>query len=174
MATILSVSEFVQEIENQIKEGTFNYEGSLEEYLRALYSLVQEHRHSEVTWGLLAQLLIDANFHEPPPFDERWLNYTSPPDLSIRETAQVQDDYGYLEHMLLYQISDFYQMNILGVLDSPEIYFGVTSSNGYSWYNFHPETFWGCALGGLNRNSTSLRCNWADLAILLWLGQIYE
>lgn len=174
MAKMVLFGDFVEEMTTHIKAGTFNNTGSLEEYLRALYSLIQNYREIQPTWDLFAHLLVNALTHTPPPFDEAWFVYTSPPDLDIEEAASVEDDYRYLQHMLLYQIADLHQMKILGVLDSPGIYLGVKSPTGHSWYNFHPEAFLKCGLASMNPAAAIVECNWADLAILLWVCQIYE
>ena len=41
-------------------------------------------------------------------------------------------------------------------------------------YNFDPETFLECASWGIKEDATGTDCSWIDLAIVLWLGQIYE
>ena len=53
---------------------------SLEEYLRALWLLVQEHQDVSVSFSLLAQLLAAALTAPEAPFNEDWLSYESPPE----------------------------------------------------------------------------------------------
>jgi hypothetical protein len=52
----------------------------LEEYLRALWVLIEKHKNTTVSFALLAQLLADALKQQPAPFDESWLRYESPPE----------------------------------------------------------------------------------------------
>jgi hypothetical protein len=135
---------------------------------------VQEHRKTRPSHALFARLLTEALAHEPPPFNEQWLNYVSPPDLSFEDSHMVEDDFSYLQHMLLYQIADLHRMGEAGVLTHPHAYFGLDSPTGFRWYNFHPADYLFCATGGMSKDAPDTQCNWADLAIFLWLGQIYE
>ena len=150
------------------------YQGSLEEYLRALLATVQQNAQSQVTFALIGKVLFEAFTTEPFPFNEDWLTYQEPPDLTIDGFSSIEDDYGYLQHMILYQIADFHLIEASGVLQKQWSVLGVTSPTGNSWYNFDPVGFLFCAAQGMRENSPDTNCTWVNLAITLWLGQIYE
>lgn len=151
-----------------------SYAGSLEDYLRALWAVVQHHRNNPPTLALFAQMLLEALTQTPPPFDEAWLAYNKPAGVVGSGPERVQDDFKELQDMLCYQIADLHRMREAGTLDNPYRYFGIESPTGQTWYNFTPADFFGNGSYGLHEGSEETECNWADLAIQLWLGQIYE
>ena len=53
----------------------------LEEYLRALWGVLQSRRAEVVAFSLLGHLLHDAFEALPLSFEEQWLQYDTPPDL---------------------------------------------------------------------------------------------
>lgn len=150
------------------------YQGTLEEYLHSLLKVVQKYKGNQVTFALLATVLLEAFTTEPLPFDEQFLEYQSPPDFSEDDTDSVKDDFECLQHLLFYQIADFHLLEASGVLQKQWSVLGVTSPTGHSWYNFTPKTFLFCAASGMHGELTATDCTWVDLAITLWLGQIYE
>jgi hypothetical protein len=147
------------------------YDRSLEEYLRALWVLVQSHRSEQVSWTLIGSILTDAFTIEPLAFDPQWLQYNEPP---LRKN--ISDPYAYLQHMLLYQIADLHRMQEAGTLNlSPvTLYGGIDSPTGHRWYNFSTESYFECAFSGAEEGNQSQECDWDSLADLLYLGQIYE
>jgi len=144
---------------------------SLEEYLRALWGLIQQVQAHQVTYALLGRLLDDAFLAEPLPFDENWLHYDEPPDLDENEHARA---FSLLQHMICYQIADLHRMAEADLLENKWRFFGIDSPTGHRWYNFDPSSYLGCAAHGIREGSTSTDADWINLAILLWLGQIYE
>jgi hypothetical protein len=167
ISEIITVGDFRVFLESL---GEKPYHDSLENYLRTLLALVQENRRNKVTFSLLAQLILAAYSGEPLPFEEKWLTYSSPPDVSLKERG----DYEYLRQMMLYQIADLHLMEEAGILDDPPQYFGVNSPTGHRWYNFDPQSYFSCAGSGLRKGSMVTECDWATLATILLLGQIYE
>lgn len=152
------------------------YDKSLEDYLSALWGIVQRCRYQPVTFTLLARVLDEAFDADPLSFDQGWLTYTKPPNLSdeYMERARLEDDFGYLRGMLLFQISDLHRMAEAGTIDHPYRYFGIQSPTGHTWYNFDPSAFLECATTPVIDESQIVECGWVDLAVLLWVGQIYE
>jgi len=156
-----------------------NYQGSLEEYLRSLLPLVEESKNLKASWGLFAELFIKAFSSVPDSFNEDWLNYKSPPMMiRMRQPAQ-KDGFEELREILFYQIADLHRMEQAGYFKSEEImkelWFGAKNSPaGYKWSNFTPDSFLENMNYGLSEDSNVTECSWADLAIVLWLGQIYE
>lgn len=148
------------------------YTGTLEIYLSDLWSLIQAHQQSEVSFALLGQLLHDAFVTEPVPFDEFWLTYENPPDVDYQETTQ--DDFSVLQQMVCYQIADLHRMAQTDIFSKPWIILGIDSPTGHTWYNFDPFSYLRCAVQSIVENSPITECSWQDLTILLWLGQIYE
>lgn len=151
-----------------------DYIGTLEEYLRALWKLIRQYRGNKVTFSLFAKLLQDAFTTQPLPFEEKWLIYNEPPDLPGDRRNINLDDFAILQHIICYQIADLHLMALDGTLKKPHIYLGATSSTGHSWYNFDPSSFLSCSAQSIENDSQVTDCNWTDLAVILWLGQIYE
>jgi hypothetical protein len=159
-------------IANLIETRATSYQGTLEDYLRSLWKLIQQYRDERVSFALLANLLEEAFSTQPMPFDESWLTYTRPPRMVYPD--QTSDDFGYVRDVILYQIADLYRLRSLGVLDPPS-WFGVKSATcDHYWYNLYPDTYLGCAIQGLSPSSDYSEPNWGDLAVLLWMGQIIE
>jgi len=148
---------------------------SLEEYLRALWLLVQKYKNDKLSFALLAQMLADALIAPVAPFDDDWLIYEEPPS-ELSQNHPIENDFEFLKKMLLYQIADLHRMREEGVLDTPPniLWLGASRKGGETWYNFEPATFLNVALGGIKTDSDNTEYDWSDLAIQLWLGQIYE
>jgi hypothetical protein len=153
---------------------------SLEEYLQALWSLIQHAQDQPVTYAMLGQLLHDAFLTEVPPFDEMMLQYEAPPDLDDDEAPpDLNDDengepFTTLQQMICYQIADLHRMAQTGLLENPLRYYGIDSPTGHRWFNFAPASYLQCAAQSLQEDGIATNVSWMDLAILLWLGQIYE
>jgi hypothetical protein len=152
------------------------FRGSLEEYLRALWKLIQEHREDTVSWSLLAHLLADAFITEPATFDEQWFVYTASPRALYQFDEAKEDDYEVIRTMILYQIADLRRMARAGSLDksATELWLGIDSGSE-RWYNFTPMTFLGAASPLTSVGEwESPKCNWKDLARVLMTGQNAE
>ena len=171
---VRTLKDFCSFVENLAKASQQS-ERSLEEYLRALWPLVQENKEAKASYTLFAQMLSQSLTSQIAAFDNGWLEYTSPPP-EIGHSQPVEDGIGFIKKMLLYQIADLHRMKEQGVLDQPShiLWLGASRKGGRTWYNFLPSTFLSCALGGLNANSETTDCDWSVLAVFLWLGQIYE
>jgi hypothetical protein len=143
---------------------------SLEEYLRSLWGLIKLRQAKAVTFSLLGQLLVDAFLAEPLPFDEAWLQYNTPPNLDD-DDAEI---FSLLQKMICYQIADLHLMAQTGQINDPNAFLGIDSPTGNRWFNFQPSSYLACAASPPINDESRTRCDWGDLAILLWLGQIYE
>lgn len=172
---IETASDFRAFVEDLAETEAVSYQGSLEDYLRSLWTLIQDQHDDLVSFALLASLLEKAFSTQPASFDKHWLTYTRPP--SMVYPNQVLDDFGYLRDVILYQIADLHRLNSTGDLDKPPhiLWLGVQSPTcGHFWYSFHPESYLKSAVQGLSPDSNNFECNWGDLAVFLWIGQIYE
>lgn len=153
-----------------LKEQENTYVGSLEEYLRALWRLIQIHQDRPVTFALLAELLRDAFTTEPLPFDAQWLMYTYPPPLDNDSGGFILDDFAILHQMICYQIAELHQMAQAGILNQPFIHLDIDFPLRNRWSNVNLFTYLEhgvqCRIGTI--------CTWETLACILWLGQIYE
>lgn len=153
------------------------YSDSLEAYLSSVLRVATAHQREAATWRLLAQVLAEALTTPPPPFNPAWLAETAPPEwVGQPETASAHP-FATLQQMLRYQIADLHRMAEAGTLNHALRYGGLDSPTGYRWYNFDPETFLECASAGMGDGegvSGTIECSWADLAMVLWLGQSYE
>lgn len=172
---IRSFFDFRDYLKEQVEPAEI-YEGSLEDYLRAVLRSVIEHEHDTYTWKLQARILTDGLSLTPLPFDQAWLQYTGPGEIvranSEKDLANV---YEAALSLLKYQIADLHRMEEAGTINNPYRYFGIESPTGHTWYNFTPGGFLGCALSCMEGGTEdSEECSWYDLGVLLWLGQIYE
>lgn len=163
--------EYIASLTNEFEQ---IFTGTLEEYLRTLWSLIQIHRESEVSFSLLGQLLHDAFTNEPLPFDKSWLLYEKPPGIITNDEDIHDVDFSILQQMICYQIADLYRMKQAGILDKPYIFLGTDSPTGNQWVNFDPFSYLRCAIASMTEDLSATKCYWTDLTILLWLGQIYE
>jgi len=94
-----------------------------------------------------------------------------PPDLDKDDN---QKPFTVLQQMICYQIADLHRMAQAGLLENKWRSFGIDSPTGHRWYNFDPSSYLHCAVQSLQVDGVSTDASWIDLAILLWLGQIYE
>ena len=161
--------------------GMLDYDGTLQEYLIALWQIIEKSHGELVSLELIYKALDDATKLEPMEFKDEWLNYDKLPD--DYEPTKKDNGYEYLKRTILFQIADLQRMKKAGTLDlDPEaLYFGVRSPTGHSWYNFHVRNFFSCAIAGFRSYGSqigmplnSTECSWQNLAVILHLGQIYE
>lgn len=150
--------------------GTF----ALQPYLQALWGLILSHQDDPLSWTLFAWLVEESFAALPIPFDDAWLAYENPPDLT--GDAAAAQPFAALQSLILYQIADLQRMRAAGTLDLPgEVLFsGVQSPTGYTWYNFSTWSFLECGARSMDNSVHKADCGWIDLAVFLWCGQIYE
>jgi hypothetical protein len=136
----------------------------LEEYLRALWALVREHREeAALDLDTFAGLLSRALTAEAPPYDGGWQGAAA------------------WEQTLLGQIADLRAMADSGTLDDEQRQFGVDAPGGGRWYNFDVGTYLECgvqgAFGGWDPDDAPValqRIGWDDFESFLACGQFYE
>lgn len=175
---VVTSGDFVAYL-RQTADRAEDYPGALEDYLRSVLGLVIVHRENPATWRLLADILTNALTHAPLEFDPTWLEFTGPPDIVHEPDTDNTDPYEAVQHILRYQIADLHRMDEAGTLDDPWRSYGIDSPTGHRWFNFDKQAFLTCAASGMGGNGmgdgdSTTKCSWADLAIILWLGQIYE
>ena len=135
-----------------------NYNGSLEEYLRSLWCVVNEYKEYNVNFSLLATIIENAFKAKPALFEQKWLSYNNPLNWNYRDGTYVieqleghrvkvvasnVDDFDILKHTLLFQIADLHRMRNKQIKDEYR-YFGIDSPTGNRWYNFDVFTFLEC------------------------------
>jgi len=177
------------------------FEGSLEGYLRALWSLIEDHSQDPVSPALVGALFWRAFATQPMPFDESWFDYDRLPPLRSKEAI---GHYEYLKQTIVYQIADLRRMDQAGLLDrDPSAFWGgIDSPSGRRWYNLNLGEFLESAARGfydhcealdqkpsfpfsedlasdadrplIGRRLESQECSWADMADILSLGQLYD
>lgn len=177
-----------------ILEINTDYQGSLEEYLRSLWALIQRDRLLEPTWDLILTILKEAFVSPPLLFDPDWLKFNQPLDWEYQEDEYVLmgikgnnrtviergvEPIRLLEETILFQISDLFRMRD-NQLNNEFRYLGVKSPTGNTWYNFDVFTYLKCATGGqedhMGKNTVvqNHECDWVFFAVLLELGRLYE
>jgi hypothetical protein len=175
-----------------LEEQKDNYKGSLEEYLRSLWIVVNEHKDDELNIAQVAFMIENAFNTEPSQFDSQWLSYEKPLNWNRRnnsyviesfENSQIKiiasnvDDFDILKHTILFQIADLYRMRD-NQLKNEGRYFGIDYPTGNRWYNFDVFTYLECGTRGMGDHNIntieSTKCDWAGLAGILELGRLYE
>ena len=170
---IVTESDFVTFV-CQLSESAATYPRTLEDYLRALLGAVMAHERDAPTARLIAQILSDGLTMPPLPFDPAWLEYTNPPDTVLQGSWDAANEFAAALHMLRYQIADLHRMAAAGALDNPHRRFGIDSPTQHRWYNFDPQSFLNGASDAQSGGQQRAERSWGDLALMLWLGQIYE
>src|SRR5215213_10052686 len=93
---IVTSSDLEKYLYELARESEQSDQVSLEQFLRSLLALVEEQRIDKPSYALLGRLCGEALRREPPPFDEAWMVYTTPPDYK-------PFDFEVFRKMLLYQ-----------------------------------------------------------------------
>src|SRR5260221_6556553 len=152
-----------------------SYEGTLEEYLRALWAQINHSRQVMPSWDILFSLLEKAFSTPPAEFDPKWLAYEQPLNWSYRDGSYVLEKSDYpdfrkiiivesnvsefriLKHTLLFEISDLYRM-LENHLKRPgmELYLGISSPTKNDWYNFDVRSFLECGTATMDGIDTPL------------------
>src|SRR5215467_12944876 len=82
------------------------YPGTLEEYLRSLLGLLDQHRDDAPSWALFGKLFEESFQAAPLDFDIRWLWVEKMPQREIETAATDAELFGYLRELLVFQIAD--------------------------------------------------------------------
>lgn len=177
----------IQNLENFYTKNT-SKSTNLEEYLRALWGEISKNRDAKPAWALFVSIFSKAWTANPLPFDEAWLEITESP-ISSEYTedeegdlisGEKMEDFQFLQQQILYQIADLRRMREAGYFERSgmELYMGVTSPTGSSWYNLSISDFLDHTLGDLEFGAYSYagrdEPTWRDLGELLHFSQIYE
>jgi hypothetical protein len=176
---VITAGDFCKFIGYLVDTKATSYTGSLEEYLSSLWKLAQLHQNETVTFALLGRLLADAFTTEPLEFDEKWLVFQTPPktlDLIITNPERVKNKFNFLQEMILGQISDLHRFRKAGIFDKGFTWSEIEKQfpNFMYWRNMDVTRVLLHATYGLNSQAEHTECDWSNLAIVLWIGQIYE
>lgn len=186
MKTIRTAEEFYKEID-QLQDSCENRD--LEEYLRALYLVVEHNKSRPLTCELALDLLRQAFLAEPAPFQSEWLTYTAPPDgnrMSQKFTNPVisekinktntsgHNPYDFTIAVIKFQIAELSKMRDKQLQDEMR-YFGIQSETGNIWYNFDPLGNLECGVRCMVDNEMSFESiDWSFIGELLENGRVYE
>lgn len=186
--TVEDLYDFIYELAEQKKGGGKH---SLEEYLRALWTMANRYKDEKVTGNLLAHVIAEAFEIKPLEFNEQWLRYDEAYsgweiddsgylprkyDATIGKTYIAKrglSDFELLEDVILCQIADLYRMKdmppekLAGSYQSPTgNYWGIHLSFGvFNYLKAGIATM-------VELNSDGKLSNWADLAILLHFARL--
>lgn len=166
------------------------YSRTLEEYLRSLWSVINQNKDAEVSCELIFNILQIAFVTLPQEFNEQWLSYDDSLNWSYQNGEYVIEgwdrekskpivvqrgisDFKILTHTILFQIADLHRMRGKE-LNYEWKYYGITSPTGNSWYNFDVFTYLACGTAGFNQEAKLEDCDWVFLASILELGRLYE
>ena len=164
----------------------------LEDYLLALYSLVEVHKTETINAGVLIDFLSKAFSSDPVVFQDEWLSHdTAPHESGITRkftNPEIKNDFDrdfrtniqgveFTSEVLRFQIAELHKMRGKQLEDQYR-YFGIRSETGNEWYNFDPFSLLECGMRCEIDNSESedeeMPVTWQTLGILLEDGRIYE
>ncbi len=161
----------------------------LEEYLLALYKLIENKRTEELTYNSIFDIISEAFTSESAPFNNDWLDCNSSPDGNrmskkftnpeIREQIDKSNTsglspYDFTIEVLKFQIAELHKMRGKQ-LENEYRYFGVQSETGNYWYNFDPFANLECGARCMEDNDTDFSSpDWSFFGELLENGRIYE
>lgn len=180
----------VTEFYNHISKLSDKYEDrDLEEYLLALFKLIETNRTKELTYDLALGLIGEAFTSEPANFENDWLDCNSAPDENrlskkftnpeIRENIDKSNTsglspYDFTIEVMKFQIAELHKMKGKQ-LENEYRFFGVQSETGNSWYNFDPFVNLECGARCMEDNDTDFSSpDWSFIGELLENGRIYE
>ena len=152
---------------------------NLEDFLRSMWGEILKNQDNPITWAILIDIISDAWTNEPLEFDEKWLDIIQSADDIEIERDVTLPDFEYLRGTILFQIADLRRMRDAGYfeLDGNILFMGKQSPTGAIWYNWTPQDFLTCGIGGIgdHQGDDNLPdATWRNLAELLYLGQMYE
>ena len=115
---------------------------SLEDYLLALYVLIQPYRnHAEFLAATFFQIIEAAFVEVPEPFHEPWR--------TVSWTKYDPATFAACEQILIRQIVDLREMDEVGTLKDEYRFYGVDAPSSARWYNFMPVGYLECATEGI-------------------------
>ncbi len=192
MNEIKTAREFRAAVLSILNRNGKNYQGSLEEYLRSLWSGIKQNRSEVPSLALFARLIEKAFSEAPLSFDNSWLQYDRPlswnkvdgeyvieglDGMKLVYLERQVNDFRILEHTILFQIADLHRMSDKQ-LNDPHRYLGVSSPTNHVWYNLDVRDFLdtGTNVQGEYESwpDEEIHVDWGDLAGILEVGQSYE
>jgi len=190
MIAIKTLGDFHDFINSITKKYKQEYKGTLEEYLCSLLAVIDLYKDEIITSELLAQVIEEAFVTEPATIKSEWLENSIAflgweyredlfyPKMLIDDGALVSEqgmtDYELLREVILFQIAE------LRALESTKdlLSWNVLSPSGNVWHNTDVFANLESGISGMIGHSDEkhkiVNCDWADLAILLETGRLYE
>ncbi len=163
----MNTKEFNQEISKFLEINPQLSEINLEDYLLTLLRKVEESKEERPSLDLFYKLITESTQINPLKFDEEWRKNDDP---GMDKDPESYED---VINLLKYQISELHIMKEKGMLDDPNRSMGLNSPRGqHAWFNFEIPTFLGVEVDQVV--NSEIRIDWGYLAMILWLGQIYE
>jgi len=161
----------------------------LEEYLLALFKVIENKRTKELTYELILEIINEAFTSEPYKFKSEWLKCEKAPDENrmsrkftnpyISEAIDKTNTsdltpYNFTIEVLKFQIAELHKMRGKQLEDEYR-FFGIKSETGNSWYNFDPFVNLECGARCMEDNETDFdTLDWSFIGELLENGRIYE
>jgi len=187
---LLSKKMNVAEFYKHITKLSDKYENrDLEEYLLALFKLIEKNRTKELTYGLIVEIIGEAFSSKPSEFKDKWLKCETAPDKNrmsrkftnpdISKTIDKKNTsdltpYNFTIEVLQFQIAELHKMRGKQ-LENEYRFFGIQSETGNSWYNFDPFVNLECGARCMEDNETDFNSlDWSFIGELLENGRIYE
>ena len=183
MTEIQNKTDLMNFIIQTIHDYEDSYNGSLEEYLRSVWMLINKYKEHNVSYSLIGSIIREAFHTSPAEFQSTWLDYTTPPPfqevMSTRNNITKSSsnlnkhkkvDFNLLKRTILFQIADLHRMKD-NELKNEMRFFGIVSPTGNSWYNFDIFSYLECAIRGIQdrdykKHYKPENANWIDLLII--------
>lgn len=186
IAVGLTSHSFVEATLDSMRGEIGRYEHDLSHYLRSLLPLLSTVERMPATFDLFHRLLLVAFHAEPVPFDPGWLDVMSDDGLLYDEHGELLEDSVELQgfaaayQAVVFHIADYHRLKAAGILDqsAQDLFFGVRSPTGNSWYNFDALEFVAHGLwsreGRLEDGPDVEQSTWKLFAEIIIGGRIYE
>lgn len=144
----------------------------LEQYLLALWRLIDQRSARSMDEVLFFDLLRSAFTAEAPEFDERWLASVKPPGWPT-DDGFADGGLEYTRAVIRFQTAELHRMRGKQLADEMR-FFGVWSETRHHWYNFDPHSLLECGAAGLWDGEQPVAWSWGLIGELLETGRIYE
>lgn len=189
------LKEFVEELVSEIDGEDLR---TLDEYLRALISLIYSYKDEKPSFSIFAELLKKSFTSEPSRYNSMWEQYKEPPFLNFGpnpddydnslinpETNQTVSKFEVLEKTLMFQIADL--RDIKKCMENGDTYLEevdedvdveIKEGEEYkeledrSWINFDVASYLDASLEALSDYSDT-ECDWLLLTDMLEYGRTY-
>ncbi len=170
---VITMSDLLDFLDQVSRSQAIDYENSLEQYLPALWGVIQTHKSEPMSANLMARMFSEAFTSKPVNFDGHWRDY-----VSSSNPDEMISDFEYLKWAILSQIIDLHDSSEMDLKEnwnnlSIEGYFEA-GTRGFDSHSEKKSLNNASITSTIGSDLSSSQCTWRDMADILHLGQIYE